>query len=203
MTGVPRDPASVYRGHFPPLGERHRLREPPRSVTDSEGRRIDLLPYGDGPVDDERAALVTMYRGYDPNDRALGIPPVTPERIAEWQDHMLAGHCVLAWHGDRPVGQAVLVPDGDDGHEFAIFLDGAYQGAGIGTRLTEAMLSYGRTHDITDVWLLVERANHAAVSLYRDVGFVVTEDAGYEMEMGLSMGVERPTDAPATEPADG
>lgn len=192
----------MYRGHFPPLGEYHRLREPPLTVHDREDRRIDLRPYGDGPVDDERAALVAMYRDYDPEDRTLGIPPVTPERIDEWQDHILAGHCVVAWHGDRAVGQAVLVPD-DGEYEFAIFLDSAYQGAGIGTHLTEAMLSHGRARGVEDVWLLVERDNRPAISLYRDVGFVVTEDTGYDIEMALSVGVERPTEAAGPVSADG
>lgn len=186
----------MYRGHFPPLGERYRVREPPLTIEDGEGRQIDIRPYGDGPVADGRAALVALYRDYDPSDRALGIPPVTAESIDEWQDHMLAGYCVLAWHGDRLVGQAVLVPDGEDAYEFAIFLDGAYQGAGIGTNLTEAMLSHGRAYGVHDVWLLVERSNRPAVSLYRAVGFVVTEDAGYDIEMGLSLGVEEPTVAP-------
>ncbi|WP_276259135.1 GNAT family N-acetyltransferase [Haloglomus litoreum] len=187
---------TVYRGHFPPLDERYRVREPPQTIEDGEGRQIDIRAYGDGPVADERAALVELYLDYDPDDRTLGIPPVTPERIGKWQDAMLAGYCVLAWHGDRPVGQAVLVPDGDEGYEFAIFLDGEYQGAGIGTRLTEAVLSHGRAHGVEDVWLLVERDNRPAVRLYRTVGFVVIEDTGYDIEMGLSMGVERPQALP-------
>lgn len=192
----------MYRGHFPPLGERHRVREPPLTVVDAEGRRIALRLYGDGPVEDERAALLDLYLDYDPADRTLGIPPVTAERIEEWQDHMLAGYCVLAWHGDRPAGQAVLVPDGDGAYEFAIFLGGEYQGAGIGTQLTEAMLSHGRAEGVRDVWLLVERGNRPAVRLYRTVGFVVTEDTGYDIEMRLSMGVERPTAAPEMDATD-
>lgn len=187
---------TVYRGHFPPLGEGYRVREPPLSFGDREGRWIDLRPYGDGPVADERAALVELYLDYDPDDRTLGIPPVTEERIEAWQDAMLAGHCVVAWHDDRAVGQAVLVPDDDD-HEFAVFLDGDYQGAGIGTRLTEALLSHGRANGVEDVWLLVERDNEPAIRLYREVGFVVTADTGYDIEMGLSMGVERPRGAVA------
>lgn len=186
---------TVYRGHFPPLGEFYRIQEPPLTIYDHEDRRIDLQPYGDGPVADERAALIAMYRDYDPEDRTLGIPPATPGRIEAWQDQLLAGLCVLAWHGDRPVGQAVLVPD-DGQHEFAVFLDGAYQSAGIGTRLTEAVLSYGRAHGVEDVWLLVERENEPAIRLYREVGFVVVEDTGHDLEMGLSMGVGRPGEAP-------
>jgi ribosomal protein S18 acetylase RimI-like enzyme len=104
---------------------------------------------------------------------------------------------VLAWHGDRVVGQASLVADRDGTHELAIFLDGDYQGAGIGTRLTETLLSHGRERGVNDVWLLVERDNTPAIRLYREVGFVVTEDDGYDLEMSLSMGVDREPDAEA------
>jgi ribosomal protein S18 acetylase RimI-like enzyme len=187
----------VYGGHFPPLGEGYRIRPPPLRFRDAEGREIALRRYGEGPVADELAALVAMYLAYDSSDRTLGIPPVTAERIREWQAHMLADHCVLAWHGDRVVGQASLVADRDGTHELAIFLDGDYQGAGIGTRLTETLLSHGRERGVNDVWLLVERDNTPAIRLYREVGFVVTEDDGYDLEMSLSMGADREPDAEA------
>jgi ribosomal protein S18 acetylase RimI-like enzyme len=187
----------VYGGHFPPLSEGHRVHPPPLRFRDGEDREIALRRYGEGPVADELGALVAMYLAYDPSDRTLGIPPVTEERIREWQAHMLADHCVLAWHGDRVVGQASLVADRDGTHELAIFLDGDYQGAGIGTRLTETLLSHGRERGVRDVWLLVERGNRAAVHLYREVGFVVTEDDGYDLEMSLSMGADREPDAEA------
>lgn len=81
---------------------------------------------------------------------------------------------------DRLVGQAVLVPDGDQ-HEFAVFLHGPYQGAGIGTRLTEATLSYGREHGVEDIRLLVERSNEPAVRLHWVIGFVVVEAGGHDL----------------------
>jgi ribosomal protein S18 acetylase RimI-like enzyme len=187
----------VYGGHFPPLGEGYRVHPPPLRFRDGEDREIALRRYGEGPVADELGALVAMYLAYDSSDRTLGIPPVTAERIREWQAHMLADHCVLAWHGDRVVGQASLVADRDGTHELAIFLDGDYQGAGIGTRLTETLLSHGRERGVNDVWLLVERDNTPAIRLYREVGFVVTEDDGYDLEMSLSMGADREPDAEA------
>jgi ribosomal protein S18 acetylase RimI-like enzyme len=187
----------VYGGHFPPLGEGYRVHPPPLRFRDAEGREIALRRYGEGPVADELGALVAMYLAYDSSDRTLGIPPVTAERIREWQAHMLADHCVLAWHGDRVVGQASLVADRDGTHELAIFLDGDYQGAGIGTHLTETLLSHGRERGVNDVWLLVERDNTPAIRLYREVGFVVTEDDGYDLEMSLSMGADREPDAEA------
>jgi ribosomal protein S18 acetylase RimI-like enzyme len=185
----------VYGGHFPPLDEDFRVHPPPLTFLDTEGREIALRRYGEGPVDGERAAIVRMYQTYNSSDRALGIPPVTESDIQEWQDHMLADYCVLAWHGDQVVGQASLVEDRDGTYELAIFLDGDYQGAGIGTRLTETLLSYGLEEGVHDVWLLVERDNRPAINLYRDVGFVVADHEGFDLEMALSMGADR-TPAP-------
>jgi ribosomal protein S18 acetylase RimI-like enzyme len=181
----------MYGGHFPPLGEAYRVHPPPVRLIDGADRVVDLRRHGEGPVADERAALVDLYRSFDPADRTLGIPPATESRIRGWQDDLLAGHCVLAWHDDRLAGQAALVGDRGGEHELAVFLDSAYQGAGIGTRLTETLLSLGRERGVRDVWLVVERANQPAVQLYRDVGFVVVDEAAGELEMGLSMNAER------------
>ncbi|WP_255151263.1 GNAT family N-acetyltransferase [Halorarius halobius] len=177
----------MYQGHFPPLGRVGVVAPPPLGFFDGEERYVDLQAYGEGPVDDERDAVVEMYLTFDPQFRTLGVPPISAAAVREWQDVLLDGHCVLAWHGDRVVGQAVLVPDGDGDHEFAIFLHQEYHGAGIGTRLTEATLSYGHERGVDRVWLLVERDNRPAVALYRDVGFAVTSTVGAEMEMALTM----------------
>lgn len=128
-----------------------------------------------------------MYLDFDPAFRTLGVPPAGEARVRRWQDRLLAGHCVLAWHGDRVVGQAVLVADGEGSHEFAIFLHQDYHGAGIGTALAEALLTHGRAAGVKEVWLLVERTNRPAVALYTDVGFVVTENLGSDVEMALTM----------------
>jgi GNAT superfamily N-acetyltransferase len=157
---------------------------PSTAFTDREGRRVDLRPCGDGPVDEELEALVDIYREYPSEDRTMGLPPVGEKRIRAWLETVLEGHCLVAWHDTRPVGLAVLVPD-DGRHEFAVFLDSGYQGAGIGTRLTETMLAHGRQVGVEAVWLVVERSNRPAVQLYREVGFVVTDEAGYDLEMSL------------------
>lgn len=177
----------MYRGHYSPLESRLTQLVPPTAFTDATGREIELRPYGDGPVGDERDALVALYQRFDSSDRTMGVPPRGEERIREWQDALLEGYCIVAWHDQRAVGQAVLVPDGEGRHELAIFLEHAYQGAGIGTRLTEALLIYGRKRGVESVWLVVERENTPAVQLYRDVGFAVTEESGYDLEMALTM----------------
>jgi GNAT superfamily N-acetyltransferase len=158
---------------------------PPRSFEDAEGRELRVHAHGEGPAGDETEALVGMYVAFDPEDRAQGIPPTGEERVRTWLENVLAPGCVnvVAWHGTDAVGHATLVPDGEGAYELAIFVLSAYQNAGVGTRLIEALLGAGREEGIERVWLTVERWNTPAVNLYRKVGFEAAGNGSFEMEM--------------------
>jgi GNAT superfamily N-acetyltransferase len=162
---------------------------PPRSFTDREAREIVVRELGEGPVADDREALVEMYVGYDPEDRAQGIPPVGEDRIRDWLDRITEPDCynVVAWHEDWPAGHATLVPDRDGPYELAIFVDGDYQEAGIGTALIEALLGFGRAVGVERIWLSVERWNDPAIALYKKVGFERTGKSGFELEMSARL----------------
>ena len=159
-----------------------RYEEPPIAFEDREGRGIEVRSYtGD---DDEFEALVEMYAAFDPADRAQGIPPNGESAIRSWLETILAGDCrnVVAWHGDDAAGHATLVRD-DGSFELAIFVLQAYQGAGIGTRLMEALLAHGAATGVEKVWLTVERWNRTAVSLYEKMGFETSDAESFELEM--------------------
>lgn len=126
-----------------------------------------------------------MYLDFDPSQRSLGLPPIRERRIREWLDVLLDGDNVLAWDRDKVIGQAVLVDSGEQECELAIFLHQDYHGAGIGTQLTETLLSYGKTRGIRRVWLVVERSNSPAVALYHDVGFTLARSLGHDVEMEI------------------
>jgi RimJ/RimL family protein N-acetyltransferase len=157
---------------------------PPRSFTDREGRDIEVRRY-----DGEFEELVDMYLGFDPEDRAQGIPPIKEKGIREWLDVLLADDCVnvVAWHDKEPVGHATLVADRHGASELAIFVIREYQEAGIGTELIEGLLGAGREAGIDHVWLTVERWNSAAVALYKKVGFEPSDTGGFELEMAASL----------------
>lgn len=157
---------------------------PPNTFTDREGREISIRRY-DGGID----TLVEMYRAFDPQDRAQGIPPTKEPQIRDWLDQLLDRDCVnvVAWHENSPIGHAMLVPDGEGASELAIFVLRAYQGAGVGTELIKQLLGAGRTEGIDRVWLTVERWNTPAVALYRNVGFVSTESGSFELEMAARL----------------
>lgn len=162
---------------------------PPRTFVDGAGREIAIREFGDGPVDDEREALFDMYAGFDPADRAQGVPPAHEPDLRAWLDRLLAGDAVdvLAWDGETVAGHAVLVPDGDGAVELAVFVPQSYQRAGIGTALVRALLGAGAAAGVERVWLTVERWNHAAIALYEAVGFETTSAESFELEMGLRL----------------
>lgn len=161
--------------------------EPPIEFVDREDRTIEIRPYDGSEAEFE--ALVEMYVGFDPSDRAQGIPPGREPRVRTWLESILADDClnVIAWDDGTAAGHSTLVPDGDDDYELAIFVLQAYQQAGIGTHLIESLLGHGATHCISKVWLTVERWNHPAVSLYKKVGFETTGAESFELEMAIRL----------------
>lgn len=177
----------MYTGSFPRPDAARSRRGPPVDFEDGDGREIALRAFGDGPLSDERDALLDMYLDYDPAERSLGIPPVREDKLRTWLDRLLEGYCVLAWHDERPVGQAVLLEDGHGNHELAVFIHQDYHHAGIGTRLVETLLAYGKRRGVEDVWLLVEGENRPARNLYEDVGFTITDDRNHAVVMALSL----------------
>ena len=151
---------------------------------DREGREVEIRSYDGDGTDAAFEALVEMYRGFDPADRAQGIPPGDEGRIRTWLDSLIekGGLNVIAWHGDTAAGHATLVPD-DDTYELAIFVLQAYQEAGIGTRLLRCLLGYGAENGVDRVWLSVERWNKPAIGLYEKLGFEISTSESFEMEM--------------------
>ena len=160
--------------------------KPPLSFSDGDDREIRVEPSG---VDDFDA-LVEMYDDFDPADRAQGIPPVNEDAIREWLDTLLAEGSlnVVAVHGGRVIGHAILVADQEEAYELAVFVLHDYQGAGIGTTLLEGLLGHGVSEDVERVWLTVERWNEPAIALYKKLGFETSNAESFELEMSIRLG---------------
>lgn len=170
-----------------------RFPAPPLSFSDKRDREIDVRAVEEETEDE--APLVEMYAAYTDADRAQGIPPRRDEAVADWVRGLLSdGLNLVAFHGDRAVGHAALLPYEDDA-ELIIFVHPDYHHAGIGSRLIRALLGHGERAGITDVWLSVERDNHVAMNLYRSVGFQTRKRDRTEHEMELSLGEDRPASA--------
>lgn len=144
---------------------------------DLRGRWVEMREYA--PQD--RGRLLAMYRTFDPDHRAQGIPPVHPLRLEAWLD-VLTGegiNVVACWEG-RVVAHAALVPDGRGSHELAVFVHQEFQGAGIGLRAVRWLLEVGRRRGVDHVWLTVEPWNARAVRLYQRAGFRRTASDPWE-----------------------
>lgn len=157
---------------------------PPRTIEDDTGREIKVRAV---TWDEETDALVEMYDDFESGDRAQGIPPVGTDAIRRWLTDLQPGYDVAAWHEERAVGHATLVPDDDDGYELAIFVLHPYQGAGIGTAILETLLGFGQSQDVEQVWLTVERWNRPAIHIYEECGFETTSAASFELEMSIRL----------------
>lgn len=158
---------------------------PPKTFEDRSGRAIEVSEYTDDDVD----TFVEMYLAFDPQDRAQGIPPTNEVQIRDWLDSILTDDTVnvTAQTNDRLVGHAMLVSDGEDEYELAIFVLDEYQESGIGTKLITALLGAGQRRGVELVWLTVERWNTAARALYRKVGFESSKTESFELEMALRL----------------
>lgn len=162
---------------------------PPRRFEDGEGRETVVREYGSHHGSErETDALTRMYREFSIEDRAQGIPPAGEERIRRWLAGILDGDNVnvVAWHGGRAVGHAMLADDGD-AHEFASFVLEEYRDAGVGTYLLEALLGLGERAGVERVWLSVHRGNRPAIAIDEKVGFERADESGYELRMALRL----------------
>lgn len=172
---IQRDYPDTDAGPFP---------VPPTPFTDRTGRSLEIVTHEAVSTD----GIVEMYDGFDPAQRAQGIPPSDPDRIEPWIKTVVdSGTHVVATHDDRVVGHAMLVPDGEGAFELAIFVHQDYQGAGIGRTLLEHLLGAGAAADIERIWLTVERWNVPAIELYRSVGFETVKADRFDLEMAMAL----------------
>jgi RimJ/RimL family protein N-acetyltransferase len=159
----------------------------PVTLRDREGRVYTVRPYRP----EDRPALEGFYDTFEPKRAAQGLPPEGPVRVARWLDTVLATgtHLIVEGEGEL-AGHAMLMPTRRDGvREYAIFLDHAIRGRGVGTAVNRVSAEVARTLDIRRLWLSVEPQNRPAVRSYQKAGFrfrpVTLYSAELEMELAL------------------
>lgn len=82
------------------------------------------------------------------------------------------GAIFFALDGDRPVGTAAMIPEGDGVFELAKFaVTEAYRRNGIGCRLLEKALAFARERQAEKIVLCSNRRLSGALALYRAHGF--------------------------------
>ena len=161
--------------------------EYPVFIRNREGEAYEVRPY----VASDRTALERFYIEFEPKRAAQGLPPRDAPRIARWLDAILvAGIHLLLFSGTHLTGHALLVPTREAGvSEYAIFLDRALRGRGLGTALNQVAIDAARAAGLTGLWLSVEPHNRAALRSYENVGFTLVPGTLFspEAEMRLDL----------------
>lgn len=137
----------------------------------------------------DREKLIEMYEKFDPEDRCLGLPPLTREGIERWIDYLAEQGCnIVAEHEGKIVGHVAIVPLTNKREvELDIFVLKDYQGRGIGQELLRYAIEYCRSMGFEGIYVLTECLNFRAKRLFKKFGFVVLDEDGDETFMYLKL----------------
>ena len=156
----------------------------PTEIRTRRGRAMVVRAYSF----EDFAALVEMYKNFEPKRVAQGLPPPDVPRIAHWVDHLQNNSIALiACDGKKIVAHAVLCPFGKNQVEYTIFVLQDYREDGLGTRLSKLSLGWAFDLGLTKVFLTTEVSNYRALGLFRKLGFCTQSSFGDECEMKLDL----------------
>lgn len=71
---------------------------------------------------------------------------------------------------------------------YEIDVKDAWRRRGVGTALVDAFLAEARACNASEVWVVANESNHAAMGLYRDCGFVRTHSDDVLLSFRMSLG---------------
>lgn len=119
------------------------------------------------------SSIMEMYRVFSPRPASQGLPPGDSETCEKWvKDILSIGENALAQRGERIIGHAALIPDGNaKTGEFIIFVHQDCRNLGVGTELTRWTFDRARTLGFQSIWLTVAVTNFIAIKLYKKLGF--------------------------------
>jgi len=83
------------------------------------------------------------------------------------------GHAYVCEIQDRVVGYLVLRIIADEAHLMNIAVDRPWRGKGMGKAMLRFAIDLCSQKGVTSLWLEVRESNHAAIALYRKMGFVL------------------------------
>ncbi|MFB6130623.1 MAG: N-acetyltransferase family protein [Salinigranum sp.] len=159
---------------------------PPRCPRFVDNRGVPWLVRPYEPSDRER--LLATYAEFAPDQRAMGLPPLSERALETWLDDLVDAGCnFVATSGDRIVGHAAYTPTDAVDPELAVFVHQDYQNRGIGTELCEHVVAAAAAADRDALVLEVEPGNRPAIRMYEALGFervgpaAGTDDVRYPM----------------------
>ena len=113
------------------------------------------------------------------SDKALewGMPPYTRETIDRWVSNIERLIPLVAVFNEKIVGYAAVFKHTHSRErgvsDIGIYLHQDFHGVGLGTAMTETILSIAKQEGLHRIGLHVVEDNVAAVKLYKKLGFVI------------------------------
>jgi putative acetyltransferase len=113
------------------------------------------------------------------SDKALewGMPPYTRETIDRWVSNIERLIPLVAVFNEKIVGYAAVFKHTHSRErgvsDMGIYLHQDFHGVGLGTAMTETILSIAKQEGLHRIGLHVVEDNVAAVKLYKKLGFVI------------------------------
>lgn len=128
----------------------------------------------------DREPLLETYRDFDPDERAMGLPPADETRLQDWLDVLLeeGRNFVATREEEGVVGHAAYTPTGDPEPELAVFVHQEYQSRGLGTELCRHVVAAAAAAGCDALVLDVKPGNSTAIGIYERLGFERIDDAG-------------------------
>ena len=125
----------------------------------------------------DRDRLVHLFSTMSEEALEWGMPPYTKETIDRWLSNFERSIPLVAICEDRIVGYAGIFkhahPREKGIADFGIYLHQDFHNVGLGTVMTETLLSITEEQGLHRVGLHVVEDNLAAVNLYKKLGFVI------------------------------
>lgn len=153
----------------------------------------------------DRAALLAMYRDFEPLGAAQGLPPFTETGRCSWIDRLLreAYHWVAVQNDGRVIGHTILAGSGPTEAEIAFFVHQRFRSRRIATLLVGAALAAARDFGYQRVWASVCSDNVPAQRLLRSKGFQCFRVTAPALELELSLAQPRALPTPGTKGSHG
>lgn len=132
------------------------------------------------------AALVQMYKTFEPKRIAQGLPPPEVRRIAHWLAKLQEkSRALLAVEADRVVAHAILCPISEASAEYTIFVHQDFRRQGVGTAVSRLAIEWAMQSGFAELFISTELSNAAALRLYQKAGFRITNSFDRECELKL------------------
>ncbi len=147
------------------------------------GKKITIRP----ATIRDKDKLVEMYLNFHPEDRCLGLPPVSKPAIEAWVEYILdSGFSLVAECDNKIVGHVAIIPAGNNTGELCIFILRGYQNLGLGQKMMKEIIEMAKEKGLRGIFLTTSRCNVRAIHVFKKMGFKVM-DSCYDYEMYLPL----------------